>query len=633
MTASYSPAQKLYTLCFVVALSAVTIMAVDLPRFYAYGPGLIGVVFLSLYYPVFKTRPTLSRPALFIAGAILGFGLLSTAHALDSGEVFDRTLKLAGVLIPGALLLSLVQNPEIRTSRLPRLWIVPIALIITALLVALELKAGAPVYRALRGMPADEFIANSVFNRGAVAAVLCVFPAFAILKKCRPTWQAALLLGAPFLLMLACVESQSAQVSAVIGLLTFLFFPYRCRVSWIALFVVIAASIMLAPFVMPWVFTHFAETLNTAPVIGQGNGFAGARLEVWDYVSRYIQTDPLYGFGIEATRSITNFDSGEIYQKGTTILHPHNFALQLWIEFGVVGAAAGALFCGYILRSIYRLGPCGARIALPVFLIALSVGATGYGLWQGWWLGALFMAAALVMIAVPAEQETLPAHQASSDCCWKMLWLWLPLASFVILAVMSVTLPPDYYMYIVEENGLLEILHFLVSGIAALIGVCLLFKLDFRTQKLLALWVLLGTLGCIYISGEEISWGQQFFRWTTPDFWLHINDQQETNLHNTSSWLDQKPRLLLEIGVIVGGILLPLLARFAPRRIPTLLNVIAPPRELAVTAVLFVVYKICDKLGDILGFVPFGRTSEITELYVYWFILAYLYWLKKKYAQ
>src|SRR3546814_19755347 len=62
------------------------------------------------------------------------------------------------------------------------------------------------------------------------------------------------------------------------------------------------------------------------------------------------------------------------------------------------------------------------------------------------------------------------------------------------------------------------------------------------------------------MAGEEASWGRHYAGWLTPEGWQAINDQGETNLHDTSSWLDQKPRTLLEIGVIVGGIIVPLLA-------------------------------------------------------------------------
>ena len=71
-------------------------------------------------------------------------------------------------------------------------------------------------------------------------------------------------------------------------------------------------------------------------------------------------------------------------------------------------------------------------------------------------------------------------------------------------------------------------------------------------------WLLMWTLACVYFAGEETSWGQWYFQWGTPDGFKEINDQQETNLHNISSWMDQKPRALVELWIFIGGIILPL---------------------------------------------------------------------------
>ena len=72
--------------------------------------------------------------------------------------------------------------------------------------------------------------------------------------------------------------------------------------------------------------------------------------------------------------------------------------------------------------------------------------------------------------------------------------------------------------------------------------------------------------------GGGDSWGQHFLGWESSEFWQDINDQSETNLHNTSSWLDQKPRLILEIGVMVGGIVIPLLIKFKKGLLPARFN-------------------------------------------------------------
>ena len=66
------------------------------------------------------------------------------------------------------------------------------------------------------------------------------------------------------------------------------------------------------------------------------------------------------------------------------------------------------------------------------------------------------------------------------------------------------------------------------------------------------------TAALVYFAGEEASWGQWYFGWQTPESFLPFNDQGETNLHNVSSWLDQKPRILVEFFVFAAGFALPL---------------------------------------------------------------------------
>ena len=47
------------------------------------------------------------------------------------------------------------------------------------------------------------------------------------------------------------------------------------------------------------------------------------------------------------------------------------------------------------------------------------------------------------------------------------------------------------------------------------------------------LGVAIFVLGMILIYLEELSWGQQIFKWASPQLFLEINSQLETNLHNT----------------------------------------------------------------------------------------------------
>mgnify|MGYP001773622570 CR=1 FL=1 len=68
------------------------------------------------------------------------------------------------------------------------------------------------------------------------------------------------------------------------------------------------------------------------------------------------------------------------------------------------------------------------------------------------------------------------------------------------------------------------------------------------------------TLACLYVTGEEISWGQRLFNLATPDFFQHYNLQQETNLHNFitgpyDTLLKQSIEIALATALILFGTL------------------------------------------------------------------------------
>ncbi|MEW6755792.1 MAG: hypothetical protein AB1505_33165 [Candidatus Latescibacterota bacterium] len=67
-------------------------------------------------------------------------------------------------------------------------------------------------------------------------------------------------------------------------------------------------------------------------------------------------------------------------------------------------------------------------------------------------------------------------------------------------------------------------------------------------------------LACVLVvaAGEEVSWGQRWLGFATPDFLAERNVQRETNLHNLGGYWFQHVSFL---GVLSVGVLLPLAAR------------------------------------------------------------------------
>ena len=95
-----------------------------------------------------------------------------------------------------------------------------------------------------------------------------------------------------------------------------------------------------------------------------------------------------------------------------------------------------------------------------------------------------------------------------------------------------------------------------------------------KQAKTMAVAMLALAVAALYFGGEEMSWGQSYLKWTTPDRWKSINKQDETNLHNLEltkygpwvAWLDDTvnntPRQALLMAAILGAILPLMLAKW-----------------------------------------------------------------------
>ena len=208
---------------------------------------------------------------------------------------------------------------------------------------------------------------------------------------------------------------------------------------------------------------------------------------------------------------------------------------------------------------------------------------------------------------------------------WTKPWTLVPVCTAALLALLAAVSPSFYSSYIQPERGLLEIAQVLISLSTILIAAMLLTRRARANAHWLRVWILLMLLGAIYVAGEEASWGQHYLGWATPESWQAVNDQGETNIHNTSSWFDQKPRALLEIAVLFGALLLPLAqrTRFYPRH-PKLAYLI-PSKRCVPTAAMVLLARADDWAGDLLqhGSPLFYRPAEVEELFIYMVILFY----------
>jgi len=211
----------------------------------------------------------------------------------------------------------------------------------------------------------------------------------------------------------------------------------------------------------------------------------------------------------------------------------------------------------------------------------------------------------------------------------RWLWLWAPLLFLVFLLIANLIDQAFFQEWIQNEQGLVELATPLVLVFGMIYGARIPAAGRLYLPVWIRLWVVAVTLACLYFAGEELSWGQQLFGWSTPESIGRINDQNETNIHNVSSWFDQKPRLLLELWVLIGGIILPALRIWKnDHLIPGSWQYWFLPGSLCLpSALIAILVKIPERIKDVFGLSPFSyeiRWSEAQELYFAAFLSLYL---------
>ena len=125
-----------------------------------------------------------------------------------------------------------------------------------------------------------------------------------------------------------------------------------------------------------------------------------------------------------------------------------------------------------------------------------------------------------------------------------------------------------------EENHPVEVLTFGFALTGGLIGARLVLRSIQRKEDPLTLWFyLLFSLGIIFIAGEEIAWGQQFFGFATPEEWKKLNFQGETTLHNIVGLQSHSDMIRTTFGLCgLAGVWLSVQPRFRRIGAPVILS-------------------------------------------------------------
>jgi len=162
---------------------------------------------------------------------------------------------------------------------------------------------------------------------------------------------------------------------------------------------------------------------------------------------------------------------------------------------------------------------------------------------------------------------------------------------FGTLALFAARLNERLFLFLTREDGPLEwlqVLGFVVAGAFALLAGRLLQR---RSDVRVAVLYLLLAASCVFLAGEEISWGQRLFGLETPGGLREVNVQDEITVHNILAVRTVLKLLVLALGAfaLVGA---PVIRRLAGRRPRELARLLAPPLFLASPFAILLGYNV-----------------------------------------
>ncbi len=445
MEPSNSLAGKVLAVLFVLLPTMAVMAPIQIPYFLAVG-GIIGLISHACrvramgghsHWPTEWDRPLVALLVLFVA-----YAALSALWSLDSGASLKLALRLA-LLALATLGFAILCGHAFGSRRVQKGAL--IGLFLGAVFLGIEIVSGGAIregIEALLGL--ERFHPRTVleqrleYSRTAPAAVLLVWPLvlWAGIGGDLTGWRrkTAWFLTAAGMIALALSvipngAAKLAFLTAVVAVPVALLIGARRM-----MLVMITAAILLAlsaPFIAsrldsPDVLRHLVH--KDAPMAQRGGYSLMHRLKIWGFAADRALEKPFTGWGLDASRRIPGgqdpivpADLGlprdevlpdvlkrmEIrlkndYRLKFLRLHPHNAALQVWLELGLVGVVLLLVILG---RAIWLVSRRSEPHAVPVLAGGIVLASLSFGIWQGWWLAVLLLAGCLTQGLRRAEQE------------------------------------------------------------------------------------------------------------------------------------------------------------------------------------------------------------------------------------
>jgi O-antigen ligase len=362
-------------------------------------------------------------PSFWLVAALLGWAMLSSLWAADRAHAAVAALAVGGTVL--AAMVVVVAALEVDPDWLGMAGWQMAGLLLGAIAI-LEYFNGHHLHAlAWRLMERPDQWRWSGANSAAVALILLMWPA--VIAGWRMGWRLGVLAALVMVAMtVAMADSIAAKIALAAGFAAFAAVAWGGRRVVMAITLAVAIGVMTAPglaLFLPAVEASPPQTTLSPPpaeatpqqpnLLGHARQSGGHRLMIWRFVAQRAMEKPLLGWGMDAARAMPGGKNIIFGETGESLpLHPHNAALQFWLELGAIGAALFALVLAYIGQAIWRMkaSPMVQGAAAANFVSAFVVLSLSWGIWQKWWLAVLGISVALT-VAVSRDERKFAGRQ------------------------------------------------------------------------------------------------------------------------------------------------------------------------------------------------------------------------------
>ncbi len=341
----------------------------------------------------------------FLAWAVVSI-LWSASPATTALSLLEALVPAASALIIAVGLSGQTRHFMSRTAALG----LAFGLALACAVMIVDLATGMSLQRVLGGR-APAF----VLNRAILTVLVVGTPVLWWLARDRllPRF-VYLALGGLLGVSVISSHSGAAVLGSACALLIYGLARYAPRSAVGALLIGAFLSLAAAPIIGETLFRSISKGAHERMT----GASSEARVAIWRSFEVVVRERPLLGWGFGVSPVIADDPRVRQIDPDTRAMlgvgHPHNAALQIWVELGAVGAALAFLVFALLLRSIARLDAGAAAPRLALVAGAGMVALVGHGAWQGWWIACLGLAAVLFRTASEAGEDLSAPGQAPS---------------------------------------------------------------------------------------------------------------------------------------------------------------------------------------------------------------------------